>query len=424
MDILIRNARIVDPQTSLDGKQMDLLISGGKIAQIAQNISAGDVKEIKVKGLHVSPGWLDLGVQTGDPGLEHREDLFTVTKAAAAGGYTGIACYPNTLPVTDSKSGVLYLQQNSRNFPVECLSIGAISEGCNGKDIAELYDMHKAGALAFSDGKNTIQHAGLMMRGLLYVKAFGGLVMNHPHDETLAAGGQMHEGYVSTTLGLRGISALTEAIMVQRDIELAEYADSRVHIVNISTAMSVEKIRKAKKKGVKVTASVPALNLLYDDSVLSDFDSNFKVLPPLRSKKDIKALKAGLKDGTIDLITSNHVPLEEEAKKLEFPYAKFGAIGLETAFAVAYTALKDVLTIDELIGKLSIQPRKLLNLPALSVEEGAKANLSLFTPETEWTVTPGHFYSRSHNTPLIGKELQGMVVGIIRGSKVVLQDKD
>ncbi len=421
MDLLIKNATIVDPGTSLNGKQKDVLISGGKIAQIGKDIASPKAKQISIEGLHISPGWLDVGVQTGDPGLEHREDLTTVTNAAAAGGFTGIACYPNTVPVTDSKSGILYLKQNSRDLAVDCYPIGALSEGCEGKDIAELFDMHQAGACAFSDGKRSVQHAGLMLRGLLYVKAFDGLVINHPHDKTLAANGQMHEGYVSTTLGLQGISGLTEEIMVQRDIELAEYAQSKVHIANISTALSVEKIKKAKAKGIQVTASVPALNLLFEDGVLSGFDSNFKVLPPLRSKNDIKALKKGLKDGTIDFITSNHVPLEEEAKKLEFPYATFGAIGLETAFAVANTALGETFSLEDLVEKLSIRPRKILGLPMVKIAEGTLANLSLFVPDTPWTVTKEDIRSRSENTPLIGQELKGKVIGIINGRKTVLK---
>jgi dihydroorotase len=420
MDLLIKKAIIVDPGTSLNGKQMDILVSDGKIGQIGKDITSPKAKKISIKGLHVSPGWLDVGVQTGDPGKEHREDLTTVTKAAAAGGFTGIACFPNTDPVADSKSGILYLKQNSRHLAVDCFPIGALSEGCNGKDITELYDMHEAGACAFSDGEQSIQHAGLMLRGLLYVKAFDGLVINHPHDKTLAANGQMHEGYVSTSLGLRGISGLTEAIMVQRDIELAEYAHSKVHIYNISTARSVEKIKKAKAKGIQVTTSVAALNLLYDDAALTGFDANFKVLPPLRSKEDIKALKKGLKDGTIDFITSNHVPLEEEAKKLEFPYASFGALGLETAFGVAHTALKKNLSIENLIDKLSVQPRRILGLPEVKLEKDAHANLTLFIPGASWTVSQDDFYSRSENTPLIGHELQGKVIGIINGGNTVL----
>lgn len=417
MDILIKKARIVDPNSSLNGKQTDIYISKGKIEKTGRNLDAGKAKVIDVKGLHVSPGWLDIGVQTGDPGLEHREDLNTVTKAATAGGFTAIACYPNTLPVMDSKSGIYYLQQNSRDLIVDCLPIGAVSEGCEGKDITEMIDMQRAGAYAFSDGKKSIQHAGLLLRALLYVKAFDGLVMNHPHDKTLAAGGQINEGEVSTSLGMRGIPAIAEDIIVQRDIELTAYADSRLHISNISTATAVEKIRKAKSLGVKITASVAAINLLLEDRALSDFDSNLKVLPPLRSQKDIVALKKGLKDGTIDFICSNHIPLEEEAKKLEFPYAEFGAIGLETAFSVAYTALKDDLSLEEIITKFSTNSRTILNLPSLKIEAEEPVNMTLFLPEQEWEVSGKNIFSRSRNTPFIGTKLHGRVLGIINGKK-------
>ena len=418
MDILIKKAQIVDPHASLNGKQMDILISKGKIAQIGHNLQADKARVILAEGLHVSPGWLDLGVQTGDPGLEHRENLQTVTRAAAAGGFTAIACFPNTFPVTDSKSGIYYLQQNSRDLMVDCLPLGAVSDGCEGKDISELIDMYQAGAYAFTDGNKPIQHAGLMLRALMYVRAFDGLVINHPHDNTLAGNGQMHEGIISTSLGLRGIPSIAEEIMVQRDIELAAYSDSKVHISNISTADSVKKIKKAKADGLKITASVAAINLLLDDSALFEFDSNLKVLPPLRSSADLSALKKGLKEGTIDMITSNHVPLEEEVKKLEFPYAKFGAIGLETAFSVAWSALKGKFTLDELIQKLSIAPRKLLNLPAIKIEVGETANLSLFLPDVEWEVAEKDIFSRSGNTPFVGKKLQGRVLGIINGQKV------
>jgi dihydroorotase len=417
MDILIKKACIVDPNSKLNGKQTDIYISKGKIEQTGRNLEAGRAKVIDIKGLHVSPGWLDIGVQTGDPGLEHREDIKTVTKAAAAGGFTAIACYPNTLPVMDSKSGIFYLQQNSKGMVVDCLPIGAMSEGCEGKDITEMIDMQKAGACAFSDGKKSIQHAGLLLRALMYVKAFDGLVMNHPHDKTLAGNGQINEGQVSTMLGMRGIPSIAEDIIVQRDIELAAYAESRLHISNISTASAVTKIRKAKTLGIKVTASVAAINLLLDDTALSDFDSNLKVLPPLRSKEDITALKVGLKDGTIDFITSNHVPLEEEVKKLEFPYAEFGSIGLETAFSVAYTALKDELSLVEIIAKFSTAPRAILNVTSAKIEKEELANMTLFLPEMEWEVSATNIFSRSRNTPFIGTKLQGKVLGIINGKK-------
>lgn len=418
MDMLIKKARIIDANSSFNGKQVDILISKGKIAQIAKIISQKVVQVIEQEDLYVSVGWMDVGVQTGDPGYEHREDLKSVTTAAAAGGYTSIACYPNTNPVMDSKSGVLYLQNNSRDLLVDCWPIAAVSEGCGGQDITEMMDMQQVGAIAFSDGKKAIQHAGLMKRALLYVKAFDGLIMNRSHDLSLSGEGQINEGSVSLSMGLSGIPRLAEKLMVQRDIELLDYTQSRLHISNISTADSVEVVRRAKAKGLQVTASVAAVNLLLDDSELIDFDTNFKVMPPLRSLQDIEALKEGLKDGTIDFISSHHVPLEEEVKKLEFPYAKFGAIGLETAFAIANTSLNGLFPLSDLIAKISTNPRKILNLPELSIEEGQEANLTLFLPNQKWKVSEKDLFSRSKNTPFIGRELIGKVVGIINGKKV------
>src|SRR5690606_34206657 len=272
---------------------------------------------------------------------------------------------------------------------------GAISIDCAGKDITEMYDMHHAGAVAFSDGQKTVQNSGLMMRALQYVKAFDGLVMNHPQDNGLATEGQMHEGLISTSLGLKGIPSISEELMVQRDLYLADYAGSRLHLFNISTGRSVELVRKAKAEGMEVTASVPVLNLVFDDTAIAEFNSNFKVLPPLREKSDIRALKRGLKTGTISLITSNHTPLDEEAKNLEFPYADFGIINLETTFALCNTFLSDTLKIEELVTILALNPRKLLRLPKPVIETGALANLTIFNTSQEWTFSKHHIRSKS-----------------------------
>ncbi|TAK43452.1 MAG: dihydroorotase, partial [Saprospiraceae bacterium] len=282
------------------------------------------------------------------------------------------------------------------------------------KDITEMYDMNAAGAVAFSDGKNTMRDSGLMMRALLYVQPFGGVILNHPLDEDIAHGGQMHEGVMSTSLGLHGIPGISEELMVQRDIFLAGYTGSRLHLLNISTAGSVRLIKAAKAKGLDVTASVAAMNLACDDSHLFDFDSNFKVMPPLRGKDDLKALHKGLKDGTIDCITSNHTPLDTEAKNLEFPYAAFGAIGLETAFALSNTYLKGVLSTEQLVEKLAIAPRRILGMEVPEIAEGAAADLTVFDPEREWTFTEKDIFSKSKNTPFIGWTFKGKALAIIR----------
>lgn len=417
MHLLIREAVVIDPSSSFHRKRVDIRIQEGIITQIGPELPVEDAEILPANDAFVSPGWFDMGVQACDPGFEHREDLNSVRAAAAAGGYTGIAVFPNTQPVLDSKSGVEYIRQRTSGGLVDVYPIGAVSQNCEGRDITEMLDMRAAGALAFSDGSRPVQHAGLLLRALLYVKSFGGLVLNRPLEDSIAGGGQMHEGYISTSLGLKGIPTLAEEIMVTRDIYLAEYTDSRIHLHNISCARSVELIRAAKARGIKVTASVPVLNLLMTDEALAGFDTNFKVLPPLRSKVDREALLEGLADGTIDCLSSNHVPLEEETKKLEFPYAKFGSIGLETAFAVTCTALQKQFTPEQWVEKAAVAPRNLLGLAIPSITENAPANLTLFDPAVPWTFGAGDIRSKSGNTSLIGKEFQGKVLGVINNRR-------
>ena len=398
----------------------DILIEQGSIQAIADNIEQKSAKVIEGQGLHVSIGWLDIGVQHGDPGFEHIEDVESLSKAAARGGYTALACYPNTQPRVHSKSEILYIKNNTKHLPVNFYPIGAISKKCAGQDITEMYDMSKAGAVAFSDGSQSVQNSGLMLRALQYVKAFDGLIINHPHDATIAPEGQLHEGIVSTSLGMQGLPHIAEELAVQRDIHLTEYAQSRIHIANISTAKSVDLIRRAKAKGVAITASVAALNLAFSQRELYDFNVNFKVKPPLREQTDIDALWEGLQDGTIDIISSNHVPVEEEHKKLEFPYADFGAIGLETTFPLVNTYLNNRLSLEQFVQKISITPRKLLHLPTLSIKEGAMARLTIFNPTTSWIFEKKDIQSKSKNSPLIGQTFKGKVLGIINGTFNVL----
>ncbi len=416
--LLIKNATIVDPTSKLNGKKRDILINkNGIIEAIKPTIKAKNEKIIDAKDAFVSIGWMDVGTQVGDPGFEHREDLQSVTKAAAAGGFTAIAPNPNTLPTIHSKSEVNYIKNKTDHGLVDFYPIGAVSRDCDGKDITEMYDMHDSGAVAFSDGQKTMQNSGLMMRALQYVKAFDGLVMNHPQDVALASEGQMHEGMVSTSLGMKGIPSIAEELMVQRDLYLAEYTDSRLHLTNISTERSVDLIKEAKANGINVSASVPVLNLIFDETAIAEFDSNYKVLPPLREKADIRALKRGIKNGTITLITSNHAPLDEEAKNLEFPYADFGIIGLETAYALCSTYLSDVLTTEDIVSILAINPRILLRLPMPSIKEGEQANLTIFNPNMEWTFTEKDIHSKSNNTPFVGKQFKGKVIGVVNNGK-------
>ena len=418
--LLIRNATIVDPKSRHNGKERDVLIRNGVIESIKAKITATKVKEIDVKGACLSPGWLDVGVHSGDPGFEHREDLDSVAKAAAAGGYTGVVCQPNTIPVVDSKTQVLYLKNRTRDNLVSFYPLGAVSQNCGGADITEMNDMHQAGAVAFTDGEKSIQDSGLMKRALQYVKSFDGLIMNFPQDKNLAHKGQMHEGVISTTLGMKGIPALAEELMTGRDISLAEYTDSNLHLSSISTAGSISLIKEARSKGLNVTASVAALNLTLDDEHLLGFDTNYKVLPPLREKNDIKALIKALKNGHIDFITSNHSPHDEESKKLEYPLADFGVIGLETTYALLNTHLGKQCSQEEFVNWLSINARKILRLPVPNVEVGEIANLTIFDPNREWTYSKDRIQSKSHNSPFIGTTFTGKVLGVVNNGQVSL----
>ncbi len=423
MQLIIKNATLVFPGSDFDGEQADIFLKNGKIERVGKGLT-GQVRTQDLKGACVSPGWMDLGTFTGDPGFEQREDFDSVAKAAAAGGYTALVCLPNTLPAIHSKSEVQYVKNRSKQSLAEFLPMGAVSVECKGKDITEMYDMQAAGAVAFSDGKKPIQDSGLMMRALLYVRPFDGVVFNQALDKTVAPNGQMHEGVMSTSLGLRGIPSLAEELMIRRDIFLAGYTDSRLHVHNVSTAAAVDLVREAKAKGLKVTASVAAMNIACDDHVLHDFDTNFKVLPPIREEQDFMALRQGLADGTIDCINSNHTPLDEEAKNLEFPFAEFGAIGLETAFGLSWMHLHDIMSIGELVYKLAIAPRKILNLPIPQLVHGAPANLTIFDPERMWTFTRNDIFSKSKNTPFVGWRMKGKVLGVIRENQIsLIQEK-
>lgn len=422
MQLLLKNVRIVDGAGRPTGP-CDIAVRDGVIEAVGENLPAAagaEVWNFPGRAPHVSPGWLDVGAQGGDPGYEHREDLHSLARAAAAGGFTALACFPNTHPAVHAKSEILYIKNKTAASPVAFYPIGAVSQQTEGKDLAELYDMHAAGAAAFSDGSRPVQDAGLLLRALQYVKAFDGLVLNQPHHKTLAAGGQMHEGLVSTRLGMKGLSALAEEIMVQRDLGLLEYAGSRLHLHLLSTRRSVDLVRRAKAAGWAVTASVAAVNLCFTDEKMAAFDANWKVLPPLRNASDTEALLEGLADGTIDLICSNHAPWDEEAKNLEFPYAEFGMIGLETTFALCRTFLDKKLSVPVLVEKLSLAPRRVLGLPAPEIHPGAPAELTVFDPDFEWVFSENDIRSKSKNTPFVGQTFRGKALGIVGRGQAVL----
>ena len=411
--MLIKSAKVVDPYSPHNGKTVDILIKGGKISEIGKSLQAGGkIREFSAKNLHVSPGWFDMNVHFRDPGFEYKEDIISGAVAAAFGGFTGVACMPDTDPPLHTKSEIEYVENKAKGLAVDVYPIGAISRNLEGKDMAEMYDMKTEGAVAFSDGKHSIENSQLKSLAILYAKGFDGLMMSYCEEGKIAHDGKMNESETSTVLGLKGIPALAEELHVARNIFLAEYHDAKIHFSTISTAKSADLIRQAKKKGLKITAEVAVHNLVLDDTLLEGFDSNFKVKPPLRNKKDITALIKGLKDGTIDVICSDHSPEDEESKKVEFDRAAFGIIGLETAYAAVNTSIGDKLSQEELIAKLAINPRKILQLEVPTVKEGTEANLTFFDPKKEWTFTENDIRSKSRNTPFVGTKFTGRALAI------------
>jgi dihydroorotase len=413
MNILIKSARIVEPGSSYNGKVMDILIENGIITSIASKISPKkSIKTIEADNLHVSTGWLDMQVSFCDPGYEHKEDLSSGVKAAVAGGFTGVAVVSSTNPPIHSKAEVEYIKNKTAGSIVDVYPVGALSYKQEGKDISEMYDMHLAGAVAFSDDKKAIHDAGLLMRALLYAQNFGGVIMTHCDEKAISLEGKMNEGVTSTMLGLKGIPALAEEMMVNRNIFLAEYTKAPVHISNISTQKSVALIKQAKANGLKITASVNAYSIALDETALTGFDSNYKLNPPLRTKADIEALRNGIADGTIDAITSDHRPQDIESKDVEFDYASNGMIGLESAFGLI-NSNREKIKLETIIKALTVNPRNILKLAQPKVAEGQEANLTLFNPDSEWMFEKKAIQSKSANTPFIGTTFKGKVLGIV-----------
>jgi dihydroorotase len=406
MNLLIKSATIIDPNSPFHQKVSDILIEKGHITKLASSIDA-DVEIFDAKGKYVSPGFFDLNCNIGELGLETKEDLQTGTRAAMAGGFTGLALMPNTQPPVHSKAEVEYLLNRAKNNLVDVYPMGTISHKRDGKDLAEMYDMYLSGAKAFTDGNRPVQDAGLMERALLYTQGFGALILSYPEDTAIAGKAKVHEGEVSTLLGMKGIPSLAEELMIARDLYLAEYTESKIHFSTISTERSVELIKEAKRKGLQVTCDVAAHHLTLTDEALTGFDSQYKVKPPLRTQKDVKALIKGLKDGTIDAIVSQHTPHEVEFKDVEFEVAEYGMIALQTAFS---TVLSTGLDISLIVEKLSINPRTILNIQPAVIAEGNKANLTLFDTDAAWEYTRQNNQSKSYNSPFIGQNLKGKVL--------------
>lgn len=412
MNILIKSAHIIDVNSKHNGKTKDILIEGGVIKQIKQNVKADkNIKTIEHDNLHVSTGWFDMQANYCDPGQEYKEDLISGPRAAASGGFTGVALVPSTHPPVSSKADVEYIINKTTGNIVDIYPTGALSEAIEGKNISEMYDMWSAGAVAFTDDKLSAENTGVLLRALLYSQSFGGKILTFCFDKNISPDGVMNEGKISASLGLKGMPALAEEIIVARNIALADYTKSHLHISSISTEKSVQLIREAKKKKIKITASVNAYNLALTENLLTDFDTNYKTNPPLRSSHDVDALKKGISDGTIDVITSDHIPQDTESKKVEFDNAAFGIIGQETMFALINT-YRGKIRLSKIIECITTSPRKILGLEIPSINENQKANITLFSTDKQWIVSEKHILSKSKNNPLIGKKLTGSVIGI------------
>lgn len=416
--LLIKSAKIIFPDTPFRDRELDVLVEDGMISKIASRIKAegGSQTIVNAKGQYLGPGFFDMNVNFGEPGLETKEDVVSGCAAAAAGGFTGVAIRPNTHPPLHGRSEVALIVNRAKTLLVDVYPIGTISKKRAGEELAELYDMKLAGAIAFSDGDQPVQQAGLMSRALLYSKGFDGRIISYPEDSSVAAGAKMNEGVTSTYLGMRGNPNLAEALMVARDLYLAEYNDAPIHFSTISTAESVDLIRRAKAKGIAVTCEVAAHHLVMTDDLVAGFDSNYKVSPPLRTSADRKALLKGVKDGTVDAIVSQHTPHEIEYKQVEYQIAADGIIGLQTVLPLLVQA---GLTVDQLIDKLAIGPRRVLGLPIPEFGEGAPANFVLFDTNSEWRFDQQTNRSKSSNSPLFGHTLKGAVTMVANNRQIV-----
>lgn len=416
MNVLIKSATIIDPKSEFHNLTQDVLIENGKITKVGKTLkNTNDYQEIKLENLHISQGWFDSSVSFGEPGFEERETIKNGLKTAASSGFTSIALNPNTNPILDTNSDITFVKSKGDKNAVTVLPIGALTVGSKGVDLAELFDMNTAGAVAFYDYKKPISNPNLMKIALQYASNFDGLVLSFPQENKISGLGVMNENITSTRLGLKGIPALAEELQVARDLFLLEYTGGKLHIPTISTAKSVDLIREAKKKKLDITCSVAVHNLCLTDETLTSFDSNLKVLPPLRTQSDIDALINGVKDGTIDMVTSDHTPIDIEEKKVEFDHANYGTIGLESAFGALQTVFTTKKTIDVLT-----KGKQRFGIEQSPLNIGNAANITLFNPESKYTFNKGDIKSKSKNSIFEGSDLKGNVYGIISNNKISL----
>ena len=412
---LLKNITVLDKTSEHNGKKVNVLIENGKIAKIGAAVEDAALEIIDFSGSYLAPGFCDLYVNINDPGFEYREDISSVANAAIAGGFTTICATANNHPITQTKAQVEYILNNAKNTPITILPIGAVTENFDGKTPTEMLDMHYAGAIAFSDVPHGIKDSGVLLRALQYVQPFNGLIITMPFDKTLVGDGQVNESEISVRMGMKGITNLSEYSVVQRDIELLKYTGGKLHFVGISTKESIELIRKAKAENLNITCSVFVHHLISDESDVKNFDSNYKVFPPLRTQDDQQALIEGLKDGTVDCISTQHTPLNIDEKNVEFEVADFGIIGLETAFGLLNKKLENVISKERLIELLSTNPRKIIN-------QKTNSDFIILNFEEEYTFSEKNIKSKSKNTPYIGKPLKGKVKAVFSKGKLIINE--
>ena len=418
MDALIKSAKIISPNSTFHLQTKDILISNGKIEKIEENIKAS-CETIDIKGLYVSDGWLDLFSILREPGNEHKDTINNLLLSAAKGGFTQVLGISGTTPPLDNKAQIQYSKINSAGNIVNLLPAGTITEGQKGEEITEMYDMHLSGAVAFSDGKKTLSNPELLKRALLYTKPFNGKIITYCEDKLVADNGMISEGEVAASLGLKVRPSLAEEIAINRDLFIAEYTEASIHITGVSSKKSVDIIREAKSKGIQVTCDVNIANLFFTDESVRSFDSNFKLLPPLRNDQDREGLINGLKDGTIDAVTSGHTPQDIESKFCEFDNAEFGAVTLEATFKALYTVLKNEMSLEQIIDLISTSPLNILGISE-KIEVGLPANLTFFLANEATEFKLSDLKGMAKNSPFIGTHLEGNVVGILNNNQLHL----
>jgi dihydroorotase len=427
MNILLKNAHLLDPGSGRD-TVVDLLIIDGVIEQIGASISTA--KKIKTYDLNeniLAPGFVDMHVHLREPGFECKETIETGALAAAEGGFTTVCCMPNTNPAIDDAAVVRQIIERSKLVNkglVDVHPMGAVTKRREGKELAPMMELAEAGAVGFTDDGDPVESAEVMRRALEYASMVGKPIVQHAEDPSLTKGGAMNEGFVSTTLGLPPIPAIAEETMIERDICLAEYTKAQYHVAHISTAGAVERVRLAKRKGLPVTCEATPHHFSLTDDAVRSFDTNTKMKPPLRTRDDVEAIKEGLRDGTIDAIASDHAPHSFDEKQVEFIYAPFGIIGLETELGLAITELVEpgFLTMRQLVEKFSVNPRKILRLPLIKIDVGERANLTMIDPGIEWIVDTQRFKSKSKNSPFNGWKLRGRALGVINNNAAYFRE--